>query len=97
MNKKQAMEGQKVVEKLNDSELNSVTGGFIETQGYAAAYNIICPWCRKSEAENFTWWQDTTYKQNGYTCANCKRNFWVDVNGNYTDENNTTIVFAPAP
>ena len=79
--------------KLDDSALEKVSGGFVETLGYAKAHEIMCPVCHNAAESNFAWWEETSFKQNGYTCENCGTSFWVDAYGYYYDAANNMLPF----
>jgi DNA-directed RNA polymerase subunit RPC12/RpoP len=71
--------------KLNDNEIEKVSGGFVEHEGYANGHTIACPYCGNQYEGNFSWWLEDGVCQNGYTCQVCGASFWVDEGGFYYD------------
>lgn len=71
--------------KLSDDQIQKVSGGFVETVGYAAGHTIACPYCGNQYEPNFSYWLEDAGAQNGYTCNVCGANFWVDQGGFYYD------------
>ncbi len=64
---------------LNDAELEDVSGGYVDTAGWAEGYVITCPNCRESRENMFyTWIDDDYFQLDGYTCRNCGLTFGVD-------------------
>ncbi len=53
----------------------------------------MCPVCHNAAESNFAWWEETSFKQNGYTCENCGTSFWVDAYGYYYDAANNMLPF----
>lgn len=80
---------------MDDKVLDSVAGGFVESEGYAKKQTIICPYCGNKRESKFEWWEEEEFKQNGYTCQACEKDFWVDGNGYYYDVFNEVMSFNP--
>ena len=72
--------------KLSNDQIQKVSGGFVETEGYAVGHTIVCPYCGNQYEPNFTWWMECDGTQNGYTCSVCGASFWVDDTGYYYDQ-----------
>ena len=69
--------------KVSDNELASVSGGFREWGGYAAGYEVACPYCHRDQPGDFTAYEeDDQVNVNFYKCV-CGAVFGVDLNGNY--------------
>ena len=79
--------------KLSDEQIQKVSGGFVETVGYAAGHTIICPYCGNQYEPNFSYWLADEDAQNGYTCNVCGANFWVDQGGFYYDQDDNMMPF----
>ncbi|MCR5789924.1 MAG: hypothetical protein K6G83_08545 [Lachnospiraceae bacterium] len=67
--------------KLTDAELDKVTGGYWEYQGYAAGYWIECPFCGRFQESDFATWADTAQQVDQFRCK-CNGAFAVDAAGN---------------
>ena len=73
-------------QKLSDDQLEKVAGGFIEDDGWAAGYEIVCPRCKADTKYSFnTFVMDNSVRLAGYECLNpaCRCVFGVDSAGNY--------------
>lgn len=73
----------KMLKKRNqipDEELTGVTGGYWETQGYAAGYWIECPNCGREDISAFTTWMDLDQHVDRFRCR-CGCTFAVDESG----------------
>lgn len=79
--------------KLRDDEIEKVSGGFVEHEGYAVGHTIACPYCGNQYEPNFCWWMEAGTNQNGYTCQVCGADFWVDEYGYYYDINDNMMPF----
>ena len=79
--------------KLSDEQIQKVSGGFVETVGYAAGHTIICPYCGNQYEPNFCCWLEVAGAQNGYTCNVCGASFWVDQGGFYYDQDDNMMPF----
>ena len=79
--------------KLSDEQIRKVSGGFVETVGYAAGHTIICPYCGNQYEPNFCYWLVDDDAQNGYTCNVCGASFWVDQGGFYYDQDDNMMPF----
>ena len=69
--------------ELSEQELETVSGGFPEWGGYAAGYEIVCPYCRRKREDSFIGYEEHPEANvNFYKCI-CGGVFGVDVNGTY--------------
>lgn len=78
---------------LSDEQIHKVSGGFVETVGYAAGHTIICPYCGNQYEPTFSYWLEDVVSQNGYTCNVCGANFWVNEGGFYYDQYDNMMPF----
>ncbi len=72
--------------KLSDDQLEKVAGGFVEDEGWAAGYEIVCPECGADTKCSFnTFVLDNSVRLAGYECLNpaCRFVFGVDSEGSY--------------
>ncbi|MCR4656833.1 MAG: hypothetical protein K5770_11475 [Lachnospiraceae bacterium] len=69
--------------RLNDSELDKVTGGYWETAGFAQGYYIRCPnpYCGRENPDDFETWADLEQGVDQFRCK-CGAAFAVDEFGN---------------
>ena len=70
----------KETRKLSDEDMSKVTGGYIETFGFAKGSDVICPNpnCRASEKTDFTVFLNLEKGMNDCTCNKCGRKFSLD-------------------
>ena len=68
---------------LSDNELGTVSGGYKDWGGYAAGFDIICPYCYRDQPADFVGYEEHPEANlNCYKCV-CGGVFGVDLNGNY--------------
>ncbi|MCR5747957.1 MAG: bacteriocin [Lachnospiraceae bacterium] len=79
---KNAKKTNRVLKKLNENELDNVSGGFLETRGgYANGCIITCPFCGARSADSFSAWEGVpSMPVDGYECV-CGGVFFVDSTG----------------
>ena len=66
---------------VSDEALENVSGGYKEWGGYAAGFEIKCPFCGRSDASDFTGYEENHEANlNAYRCI-CGNVFAVDMNG----------------
>ena len=73
-------------QRLSDDQLEKVAGGFVEYEGWAAGYEIVCPECGADTKCSFnTFVLDNSIRLAGYECLNpaCRFVFGVDSGGSY--------------
>ena len=69
--------------ELNEKDLEAVSGGFPEWGGYAAGYEVACPYCHRNKESDFVGYEEhPEVNVNFYKCV-CGHVFGVDLNGNY--------------
>lgn len=64
--------------KLTDDDLSKITGGYIETFGFAKGSDVICPNCRAERKEDFNVTLNFNYSRNDYICKICGQTFSID-------------------
>ena len=74
---------------INDDLLQNVSGGFEETDGIAAGFNIECPNCHNKNKARFEKWIDLSKPGEWYRCLDCLTVF--SVNGQGSVNNNGEI------
>lgn len=68
--------------KISDDMLASVTGGYIESDGWAAGWEITCPNCGASSYGMFDIWNESDIDCiSGYKCRLCGKEFGIDQMG----------------
>ena len=73
----------KAYRELSVDQLEEVTGGFWETEGYSANYWIECPNCQRSRKSDFvTHIARSDYQIDEFECK-CGFVFYVDSQGYY--------------
>ena len=73
---------------MNDNELETVSGGYTETNGYAKGFAIICPKCGASVQADFETSAVDSLGQQFYRCR-CGQAFLADAGGHATGLNGT--------
>ena len=66
--------------RLSDDELDKVSGGYTEYQGYANGWEIKCPVCGRSGVNDFQSWMDDETRADFFLCR-CGYTFAVNQNG----------------
>ena len=70
--------------KLSEAEAEKVSGGFVETSGYAVSHEIVCPNCGNALADHFdSWIEEGDGERDHYRCTLCGNEFVVDAYGYY--------------
>lgn len=66
--------------KLTDDRLDMVSGGYVETFGFAMGSDIVCPnpKCRTADKDNFKVFLNLDTGMNDYTCLKCGWKFSLD-------------------
>ena len=67
-------------EKLSADELGKVSGGYLEYQGYATGYNVVCPVCGRDDENDFHSWICDSEGLDYFLCR-CGYTFAVNANG----------------
>ena len=78
---------------LTNEELEKVSGGFNETQGYAKGIVITCPKCGASAQSYFEMSSVDALGQSFYRCSKCGQSFLMDAGGYGTKLNGVTGQF----
>lgn len=63
---------------LSESDLNGVSGGYVETFGFAKGSDIKCPNCKVEDKKNFDVFLNLDTGMNDYTCKSCGYKFSLD-------------------
>ena len=68
------------VKKILDEDMGTITGGYVETFGFAMGSDIICPnpSCRAQNKDDFRVYLNLDTGMNDYTCKKCGRKFSLD-------------------
>ncbi len=66
------------VTKLEDKELDKVSGGYVETFGFAMGSDIVCKKCGAADKEKFEVFLNLETGMNDYTCLKCGYKFSLD-------------------
>ena len=66
--------------KLSDDELDKVSGGYTEYQGYAKGYEVVCPVCGRNGVDDFDSWMDHETCSDFFVCK-CGYTFAISQNG----------------
>lgn len=68
--------------ELSSDQLENVSGGYWENDGYAEGYWIQCPNCGRSGVDDFNTWMDHGQDCDWFVCR-CGFSFAVDAAGYY--------------
>ena len=64
--------------KLRDDDLCKITGGYVETFGFAKGSDVRCPKCGAENKEDFKVTLNFDFSRNDYICNKCKHKFSID-------------------
>ena len=69
--------------QLSDADMEKVSGGFENIEGYSKGKEIMCHSCGESDEGHFEVWNVANDERDYFRCHTCGHTFTVDKNGIY--------------
>ena len=68
--------------EIPDDQLDRVAGGYVESAGWAAGWNVVCPGCGAEAYNDFdSWIESEDDCMDGFKCRRCGMVFGIDNKG----------------